>query len=247
MAARLAMTGIDMLPYLTGSHTDAPFPGGISLSGQGGKFTPDGKAQIWPGNTFVCHVERPGAGFDALRALQEEVKMSRFARFYNFLPPSSFHMTVFQGVSPGERQGAFLPDGVKDEASLDEINTAVREATRDLAFAPTREVQAVNFFCAQGLIVTGVGPEGEAPLREIRNTLRAATGINPPGFGDYVFHITLAYLAEWVTEPTGRAIIDFAEELMERYGPTLGSIPLGPVEFCAFETMHHFEPLQTLA
>lgn len=91
--------GKDPIAFATGRLSGQMLPDGISLPARGGKFATDGSVQVWPGNTFVCHVQT-GASLDALRALQEEVKLSRFARLFAFLPPSSFHMTVFQGRSP---------------------------------------------------------------------------------------------------------------------------------------------------
>ena len=53
------------IDYLTGRLWDAPFPPWVSLEGRGGKFTTDGRVQIWPGNTFICHVDRNSEAFEA--------------------------------------------------------------------------------------------------------------------------------------------------------------------------------------
>lgn len=230
--------------FLTGSLSAQPWPGGISLPGQGGKFNTDGSVQRWPGNTFICHVDAQSAAHKHLRALQEEIKMSRFARFFTFLPPSSFHMTVFEGVSPGVTDTAFIPHGANAEMTRDELSANILQSIDDIYLEPAQSVQMVSLFCAQGLRVSRVGELGDGPLREARDTLRTATGISPSAFAEYKFHITLAYLLEWLTEPTAKAVVSFSNELAERYAKDLSSIPLGPVEFCNFETMHHFEPLK---
>ncbi|MFN4153892.1 MAG: DUF1868 domain-containing protein [Paracoccaceae bacterium] len=227
----------DPVSYLTGRLSTDPRPEGISLPGEGGKFATDGSVQHWPGNTFIRHVIEGSPAHDALRALQEEVKMSRFARFYTFLPPSSFHMTVFQGMSPG-----FAPRGPRRDAVSGELLSRVE----GIAFPAAAQARIAEVYGARSVSVTGAGDAAEASLRHARAVLRDATGINPPDFDGYVFHITLAYLVEWLTEPTARAVTDFSADLTERYHAALSEIPLGPLEFCNFETMHHFEPLKRM-
>lgn len=227
----------DPLSYLTGRLSTEPRPEGISLPGEGGKFATDGAVQHWPGNTFIRHVIPDSAAHDTLRALQEEVKMSRFAQFFTFLPPSSFHMTVFQGMSAG-----FATRG----RCRDAVCGALLSSIEGIAFPATTEARLAEVYGARSVSVTGAGDAAEASLRHARTVLRDATGINPPDFDSYVFHITLAYLVEWLTEPTARAVVELSAELTERYRAALSDIPLGPVEFCNYETMHHFEPLKQM-
>ena len=236
----------DPIAHLTGRLQSRVYPQGISLPGEGGKFATDGSVQTWPGNTFVCHVRPDSAAHDAIRAMQEEVKMSRFARFFTFLPPASFHMTVFQGCSPVTTDPALLPSGADPGMRRDALSARMLNAVAGVAFDPAPRARMVDLFCCHSLTVTGAEPEGETPLRDMRQTLREATGITPPGFDSYVFHITLAYLVDRLTEPTARAVVDYSAELSARYAPELKEIPLGPVEFCNFETMHHFQPLKAL-
>lgn len=228
----------DPVSFLTGRLSKGPRPEGISLPGGEGKFTTDGSVQFWPGNTFVCHAAE-GPSHDTIRALQEEIRLSRFSRLFAFLPPSSFHMTVFQGMSPLRPEDFNLPH-------RDAATARMLEATEAVAFAEERVVTMTDLFAAHSITVTGADAEGEATLRDARVKLREATGILPAGFETYVFHITLAYLVDWVTEPTARALADFSEDLRARYTPELAAIRLGAVEFCNFDTMHHFEPVRRM-
>lgn len=246
MNEKLTSTLAESVDFLTGKMSTEPWPGGISLLGEGGKFTTDGSVQSWPGNTFVCHVNPQSQAHNDLRALQEEIKMSRFAPFFTFLPPSSFHMTLFEGVSPGVADTERLPRGATSEMSRDALTENMLETLEHLSFAPTETVEMASLFCGIGLRVNRVGEQGDTPFRVARDALRTATGINPPGFDGYTFHITLAYLIQWLTEPTAIALAEFSGELAGRYREKLSAIALGPVEFCNFDTMHHFVPLKRL-
>jgi hypothetical protein len=227
----------DPIAYLTGARDGTARPPGISLPGEGGKFATDGHVQLWSGNTFVCQVLPDSAAHDAIRSLQEEVKMSRFARFFTFLPPSSFHMTILGGMSPG-----FEPRGPRRDA----VSAELLGRVEGVSFPPYRQARVADLYCGHSLTMTGTGPDGDAPFRAERDALRAATGINPADYDDHVFHITLAYLVDWLTRPTAEALVAFSAEMTARYREPLSDIPLGPVEFCNFETMHHFEPLKAL-
>ena len=67
----------DPVEFLTGRHSGTDRPGGVSMPGDGGKFTPDGHALIWPGNTFICHINRKSPQW----AVGKIVRMSLFNRF----------------------------------------------------------------------------------------------------------------------------------------------------------------------
>ena len=237
MKDRHAPSRPDPIAHLTGALDGGPRPPGISLPGEGGKFATDGHVQPWAGNTFVCHVLPDSAAHDAIREMQEEVKMSSFARFFTFLPPSSFHMTILGGMSPG-----FEPRGPR----RDTVSAELLGRVEGLRFPATRQARVADLFCGHSLTMTGTASDGDAPFRAERDALRAATGINPADYDDHVFHITLAYLVDWLTRPTAEALVAFSAELTERYRAPLKDIQLGPVEFCNFETMHHFEPLKAL-
>lgn len=230
--------GKDPIAFATGRLSGQMLPDGILLPARGGKFATDGSVQVWPGNTFVCHVQT-GASLDALRALQEEVKLSRFARLFAFLPPSSFHMTVFQGRSP--RSAADY-----DLAQRDRHSETLLDATQGLAFAADRKARMVDLFCAHSVTLRGLDEATETALRQARRDLKARTGIESDDFDSYAFHITLGYLLDWVTEPTARALAEFSHDLRIRHAPLLAEINLGPVEFCNFDTMHHFHPLRQM-
>ena len=232
--------------YLTGRLSNAPLPPWVSPEGHGGKFTTDGRVQIWPGNTFVCHVDRNSQAFEAICALQAELKASAFQKFFAFLPPASFHMTVFQGVSPASKPGRRLPACLPRDASRDEVTNALLGRIDGIALPQRHRMRVVDLFSGCSLTMAGATEEDEKSLRETRIALRRATGIDFDDFDDYVFHITLAYLLKWVPEATAQGIAALGAEMAERYIDEIGLIDLGPVEFCNFENMHHFERVKLL-
>ncbi len=236
----------DEIKYLTGRLSGAPLPPWVSLEGGGGKFTTDGRVQNWPGNTFICHVDRNSKAFEAICALQAELKASAFRKFFTFLPTASFHMTVFQGVSPVPKLGTRWPTGLPRDFSRDDATNALLGRIDGIALPQRHRIRVAGLFGGCSLTMVGATEDEEQTLRETRIALRDATGIEFEDFDDYVFHITLAYLLEWVPEATARGIVALGAEMAERYMDEIGLVDLGPVEFCNFDDMHHFEPVKLL-
>ena len=230
----------DLISYLTGKLAGEPHPEGISVPEGGGKFHTDGSVQRWPGNTFLCHVDPGSSAHAALRAMQEEIKKSQFQRFYTFLPPSSFHMTIFQGTSSAAETRCAVPGELLD-VSRDDRTRILIDRTGDLDLPTRQRARMVDLFAGKSVTMTGANQAEEDALRRTRHKLREATGIAERDFDAYVFHITLAYLVEWVTQETAEEIVEFSRDLTERFRDEVGTISFGPVELCNFDSMHAFE------
>ena len=237
----------DELATLTGRLSDRLYPPGISLPNGGGKFTPDGAVQIWPGNTFICHIDRASTAYQAILELQEDIKTSEFNRFFTFLPPPSFHMTVFQGLSPDMEPGTGWPANVPAGLSRDEVTCVLRKRLEQLELPVSFKIRVDGLFAGHSLTVSGADEHEETALRQARVALRDATGISFADFDDYVFHITLAYRIAWLSEKTAHELIDFSAQLGIQFKDAIGPIGLDAVEFCNFESMHHFELVKALS
>ena len=243
----MAATHRDEFALLTGRSSGSPYPPGIAPLGGKGKFTPDGAVQHWPGNTFVCHINRASTAYEVIRALQEEVKKSPFNRFFTFLPPPSFHMTVYQGLSPGMTPDTGWPRGIPTGQSRDEVTDILLKRLRQVSLPTDYRIRVDRLFAGYSLKVSGADDREESALRHARVALRDATGITFADFDDYGFHITLAYLIDWLSDSTAQELLDFGAEIGRQFLGVIGTFDLGPVEFCNFDTMHHFEVLKTLA
>lgn len=233
----------DTVTFLTGNASGRVRPGGIGPVEGGEKFLEDGTVQHWAGNTFLCHVPE-GAQKDAMRAMQDEMKDSDFGRFYTFLPPSSFHMTVFQGVSP--RHGKFeeLPKGADGLTDRDAVTAHMAGQVRGLKLPQRQRVRMASFYAGLGLTMQGADESAEISLRATRTRLKEATGISHAAdFETYVFHVTFAYLLEWLSDETALEVAEFCSDLTDRFKNDFGTLELGPIEFCNFDSMHHFEPV----
>jgi len=235
----------DQIDYLTGHGSDRPYPPGVGLPGTGEKFTTDGRPETWAGNTFVSHVPPATEGYAALLDVQEAMKTSRFSTLIAWLPAPSFHMTVFQGMSPGKAGTSDWPEGLAPDADRAEGTDHLRARTQALRL-PIVPVRARRLFGGFSVVLEGADGAAEAALRDARVRLREAIGMRPADFDDYVFHITLGYPLAWLSPALARDLVAFSAETFARAEPRLQAIGLGPCQLCEFDTMHHFEPVSTL-
>jgi len=231
----------DPIEYLTGRTRALPYPPGVSAPGGGGKFATDGRVQPWPGNTFICHLRKGSAAYETLLHVQERIRMSPFSGFFAFLPPPSFHMTLFQGVSPGNRPGQGWPDDIAEGTPLTDVTARLDQRIADAVVPETFRLTVDGLFALQSVRMSGADPSEVDALRQARTALRQATRITFPDFDRYTFHITLAYQIHWVSADVARQMIELSDALGAECQQHLGQVELGPIEFCSFETMHHFE------
>lgn len=235
----------ETLSFMTGEHSGLPRPPAISEPGQGGKFMADGSVLSFPGNTFVCHVLPDTPSHRAITELQNALKAAPFARYFSFLPPSSFHMTVFQGVCmPKEAQAPF-PEGTAREDGLDDITETMLKRLQPVSFPDPFSIEAVGPFLHSGLgiHVDGKGDAAKSAMWQTRRDLREALKLDFVDFDAYRFHISLAYLLEWLTPDQAFEIRDTLGALVTDLADAVPEIEIGMNEFCTFDTMHHFEPI----
>jgi len=227
--------------YLTGTLTGGNRPDAV-----GRKFDTAGAPLTCRGNTALCHVDPQGKAFAALVAAQNALRAGPLAEGFAFLPPDSFHMTIFEGVIDYVRSPDRWPGHLPPDASVDGVTADFSERLRRTGLARRLTIRPTGIFGGFSVRMTGADAGQEALLRQTRDQLQAATNLVRPDHADYAFHITLAYPLRWFTAKEARAIIALSDEIGSALIGRAPQIALGPVEFCAFDTMNRFETLQVI-
>ncbi len=225
--------------YLTGELT-----GGERPSAVGEKFQVDGVVMPFPGNTFICHIDQASVAHAALSAAQQRLSDGPFHRSFSFLPPSSFHMTVFEGVTNLARSAPEWPRTLPSDAPVSAVTGAFAVATEGLALPRDISIKLDNIFGGFSVSVSGATDEEEHRLRVARASLREATGIHKPDFDTYGFHITLGYLLRWLDPDEAELVLDLSDEVAKALIDTLPTMTLKEVTLCTFDDMHAFVPVR---
>ncbi|RDW56756.1 hypothetical protein BP6252_13979 [Coleophoma cylindrospora] len=214
------------------------------------KFGPDGSVHRYPGNTTVCHIPSTAPIIPGLHAIYDTFSTHpTLSQRIHLLPPSSWHMTVLDGVREEECEPGMWAIG-KEKQPLDECTAEFTPRLRQLGLqlegeglAPPYRMRIRGFgdlTVGIGLEVEGQTVEEEKRMRRLRDRLADTLGFRAPNHETYPFHISTAYMMRWI-EGEDR------EELDRVLAKLLAEMPkefeLGAVEFNTFEDMHAFPRL----
>lgn len=199
-----------------------------------------------PGNTVVAHLASHAASTAAVLAARERVKALPGAENLAFTAASSLHMTLFQGVIEFRRTPPFWPEDLSSDTPIDDMTALYLDRLAGFAPGAPFEVRP-EALTPNGLVVVPAKAADAAALRDWRDRLADILGYRHPDHDDYSFHITFAYLIDWLPDELAgtwrQALADILADLA-RDAPL---IALAPPAFCAFDDMNHFEELLVLA
>ncbi|KAF8208568.1 RNA ligase/cyclic nucleotide phosphodiesterase [Mycena galopus ATCC 62051] len=215
-------------------------------SGVPNKFDPDGNVQPFPGNTTVCHLPPTSELYKSLLDFHEKLKSSHLRHLHTLLPPSSWHMTMLEGVCDKVRSRTRWPDDLSVDASLEECTSLYKKrlSSFDLQCDAPYHLTILKF---KPLNTAGIGvhlepstPEENARLRRLRDRLSKLLHIRAKNHKTYVFHLSVAYMLRFLTEEQDK---EMTELLTEHFEGMPKEFELGPPEFCTFESMFAFKQL----
>ncbi len=236
----------EVVARLTG-QSGADAPQSITDPGQGGKFTPEGKVLRHPGNSFLCHIPTDSPLFAGLCAVQEGLIGSAFADSMVFLPRESFHMTVFCGVSGAPLGIDGWPAGLRNDSSFEDINKVFRQRLTDFQLDCPIRVIASGVNGPNSISMEPDGNIEETSLRGLRDRLRDLTGLSRDDHETYRFHVSLAYMLRFLPADEADALISLSEDLYARHLAKVEPVTFNSLEFCRFETMFRFDPIQVIS
>lgn len=211
----------------------------------GCKFHADGSVRAFAGNTVVCHLPDDGPARAALMDVHDRLAALP-ARRHALLPPSSWHMTVFEGVCDQIRDPGRWPADLPLDAPLaacTDLFAARLRATRFGITAPIRV--AVGGVIAVhggflGVTLEPADPEEHLRLRTLRDRLSAVLGLRVPVHLGYRFHLTIGYQIDWLTPCEQLSMAEACHAATAHLLERAPVFTFGPPSFCTFEDMHAF-------
>jgi hypothetical protein len=217
----------------------------------GAKFHADGSPAPFAGNTVICHLDPGSDAFRHMVAIQDAFRNASFAAKLAFLPPPSFHMTVFEGVCDTVRnKPGHWPDDLPNDAPCAEVT---RRFSDKLAAMPapagfrTRPV-GLRTFWPNGCAVQLAPLDGDEnrKIRDYRDALSETLRLRHADHDGYPFHSTLFYLIDWLSPAEQADFTELSRHGSDRLSSAGFLFELGAPEFCAFDDLGHFERLAFL-
>jgi hypothetical protein len=209
------------------------------------KFAADGKVQRYPGNTVLCHVPKQSEAFAELGRACEALRAEAGVQNLSWLPPDSYHMTVFDGATDAYRRPGDWPQMLPLDAGMDACNRYLAKRLRkfDLGFDPPIRMVVDEREFPGGYTLIPLRPidaRENRRLRDLRDRISAVTGVRHSNHDSYRFHISFAYYVRQFT-PDEEANYQLAlARTVQRLRKALPVIELAAPEYCLFEDMFAF-------
>ncbi|MBB6242895.1 hypothetical protein HDE79_002351 [Rhodanobacter sp. MP1X3] len=210
--------------------------------GPGEKFSVDGAAQPYPGNTIICPIAESNPALDELCAAYEELRTNTRAGNLAWLPPSSYHSTIFDGATNANRRPGDWPQMLPLNASMDECNRDVADRLQHMSAgiaAPIRMVVDMDEVenIPAGVLLKPVDAAENRRLRKLRDAISLATGIRHANHDDYRFHTSFAYYVRLFSPAAEASYRSSYVKMLHRLNKKLPVIELGSPEYCVFQDM----------
>ena len=199
-----------------------------------------------PGNTVVSHLIPGAASTAAVLAARERVKALPGAGNLAFTAATSLHMTLFQGVVETRRALPFWPVDLPLNTPIDDMTALYLDRLAGFAPGAPFEVRP-EALTPNGLVVVPATAGDAKALADWRDRLADIHGYRHPDHDDYTFHITFAYLIDWLPDELAEGWRLALAEILADLKREAPLIALAPPAFCAFDDMNHFEELLVLA
>lgn len=211
----------------------------------GQKFYENGRVRQFPGNTIICFADPQGQAYQDAEWVQSQLLQEPYGHKYAMLPPSSFHMTVFELLCDEVRVAEKWSSGLALDASLEETDDYFIET---VAQVPSPDNFRMEFShlnlgtSGLSLYLKPVDDDVEKALCDYRDTLAEATQIRFPDHDSYGFHLSLAYRIIELTEDEKQQEQQFAERMNQQLSETFGVFDTGKPTLTFFDDMFTFLP-----
>ena len=209
----------------------------------GNKFTEDGAALAYPGNTVVSMIRPDSWEASLLAVCQRHLPTDHERPLFAVLPLSSLHMTVFELVCDQARDERLWTAYQPTNAPLAALDQFFIEALEGFVFPSDIEMSIVGVSTRSGVTLE-LSPATATQRRllfDCRERLSDRTGIRFPNHHDYRFHVTLAYRLRPATPSEARVVANSLERASDMVGEQRNrpfSVPEPELRF--FEDMTAF-------
>ncbi len=189
----------------------------------GTRYATDGRFLREPGNTVVSHVTAGSPSEAAVLAVRDRLMAMPEAGQFAFTHPSSLHMTIFQGIIEYRRRLPFWPTDIALDTPIDVMTE--HYCGRLKHFVPLEPFRArVTDVTPTGLALEGDSAADRACLKAWRDAFAEAFGYRHPDHDDYAFHITYAYVIDWLDDaalPRWQAMLGEQLAYLREWAPVI--------------------------
>jgi hypothetical protein len=211
----------------------------------GRKFREDGSVRQFPGNTIICMIGPDNPVYPELIRFAESFKGLDCSRKYTLLPPSSYHMTVIQGVCEEVRKPELWSRNLSLDAPLEETDRFFSKQFHNVRI-PEQFQMRFNYVSTAGVtLAVNLLPaeqEDTLALRTFREEVSERLGLRFPDHERYKFHISIAYKIHELAREEELELQAFKEQEENALQMRFGVLTTSKPQLVFFKDMFKFDP-----
>jgi hypothetical protein len=211
----------------------------------GQKFNEDGSVRGFPGNTVISKISPDMPIYAGLVETQRRLKALDSAGKYAFLPPSSLHMTVIEGVCDQVRTPEKWSSKLALDMPLPDVNRFVSDCYARLSPPESLSMRIARTYFGRLLLVILEPADAltAKSLADFRDQFARESGIRFPNHDDYTFHISLAYLLINMRADEESVFQAEQDEVLSDLSSRFPVLELRKPDLTSFENMFRFDNL----
>lgn len=184
------------------------------LANIGNKFHQDGSVRHFPGNTIISFIDHASPVFQLFCSVRQMLSDSCASECFAFLPDSSIHMTVFEGVCDQWRDASVWTTLLPADAPLGAVDALFEQKFSRAPKLGSVRMRAVGIKKGggYGVALEPCTQEDAAKLRVYRDTMSDLMGIRFPNHDAYQYHISICYGVKPPAQQQETALDRFEQE-----------------------------------
>ena len=218
---------------------------GYTLKGRENKFDDKGNALSFPGCTIICNIPLNTDLSNQIISFQKNIENFNPKKTYFYLPPSSFHMTLFDCCNLNTKNTNYWPSDMDPDMDYNDIAVELNKKIENYNFPKEFNLKLKTFFGGYSIILTPFSEKDEKILRNCRDELSNLLKIKFENHQRYTFHITLAYILRQLNETEIKNLIEFNKQLSSDFNKKFPKITFTKPEMCTFKDMLEFKSINS--
>ena len=223
------------LKFLNGKLKNYP------LTDKSKKFDSKGNALFFSGCTIICKIPKDSKLSKKITNIQSLLKKFNPKKKYTYLPPSSFHMTVFDCCNASTKNTKFWPHGINKNQNYKIISKELNKRIKNFNFPQKFNLKPKMLFGGYSIILEPSSLKDKKIIKNCRNNLSKLLKIKFENHRRYVFHITLAYIFKKLDYDEIRNICKYDKKLFNNLKKEYPKITLNNPEMTIFKNMYKFK------
>jgi len=207
------------------------------------KLNEDGSVRHYPGNSVVLMVEKDNDIYTHLKYATRRLKEMGVSEKFMMLPPSSYHMTVIQGVNDQVRKKEYWSSFKDINTPLATMNHFFQQKIKEVQSFKQVSMSFDHIKLDNNDLRINLRPKNDnenQKLRNYRDRVSEKFGVKLPNHDTYSFHITLGYVWKLPDKEESHILERYIKEMNDYLQSINKEFELTNLVFVCYKDMFDF-------